>query len=98
MCEVAGVRAADIGTAHWTLTCHQQTTPGPGGLIDNHTKGTTARPIPVIEPLRPLIAGQLRATRGDPGARPYRDPRRGRISTAVLRDATRWDDVASATA
>ncbi|MDH6130579.1 tyrosine-type recombinase/integrase [Kitasatospora sp. GP82] len=68
-------------------------TPGPGGLADKHTKGHKARFIPIIEPLRPLIARRLQATRGDPDARLYTGPRGGRIATAVLRDATHWDEV-----
>jgi integrase len=91
--EVSGVRARDIDTATWILTCRRQTTPAPGGLVDKHTKGGTARFIPIIEPLRPLITRRLQATRGDPNARLYTGPRGGRISTAVLRDATHWNDV-----
>ncbi|MEV7187829.1 tyrosine-type recombinase/integrase [Kitasatospora sp. NPDC093102] len=43
--------------------------------------------------MRPLIIRRLQAARGDPDARLYTGPRGGRISTAVLRDATHWDDV-----
>ncbi|WP_329579403.1 tyrosine-type recombinase/integrase [Kitasatospora sp. NBC_01250] len=91
--EVSGARARDIDTANWLLTCRHQTTPAPGGLMDKHTKGGVARYIPIIEPLRPQIIRRLRATRGDPDARLYTGPRGGRISTAVLRDATHWGDV-----
>ncbi|MFI9331200.1 tyrosine-type recombinase/integrase [Kitasatospora sp. NPDC052868] len=93
--EVSGVRARDVDTDKWLLTCRRQTTPAPGGLVDKHTKGRIARFIPIIEPLRPLIARRLQATRGDPDARLYTGPRGGRISTAVLRDATHWDEVIS---
>ncbi|MFF3109336.1 tyrosine-type recombinase/integrase [Kitasatospora sp. NPDC057904] len=91
--EVSGVRARDVDTDKWLLTCRRQTIPAPGGLVDKHTKGRLARLIPIIEPLRPLIIRRLQATRGDPDARLYTGPRGGRISTAVLRDATHWDDV-----
>ncbi|WP_230210276.1 site-specific integrase [Streptomyces kaniharaensis] len=91
--EVSGVRARDIDTTNWLLTCRRQTTPAPGGLVDKHTKGKEARFIPIIEPLRPQIIRRLQAARGDPDARLYTGPRGGRISTAVLRDATQWDDV-----
>ncbi|MFD4533729.1 tyrosine-type recombinase/integrase [Kitasatospora sp. NPDC058397] len=91
--EVSGVRARDIDTSKWILTCRRQTTPAPGGLVDKHTKGGGARLIPIIEPLRLQIARRLRTTRGDPDARLYTGPRGGRISTAVLRDATHWDNV-----
>lgn len=91
--EVSGVLARDINVRTWLLTCRRQTTPAPGGLVDKHTKGKAARYIPIIEPLRPLIIRRLEATRGNPNARLYTGPRGGRISTAVLRDATHWDDV-----
>ncbi|MEV7020618.1 tyrosine-type recombinase/integrase [Kitasatospora sp. NPDC093558] len=91
--EVSGVRACDIDTRNWLLTCRRQTTPAPGGLVDKHTKGKIARFIPIIEPLRPLITRRLEATHGNPDARLYTGPRGGRISTAVLRDATHWNDV-----
>ncbi|MFE9425814.1 tyrosine recombinase XerC [Kitasatospora sp. NPDC006697] len=87
------MRARDVNAANWILTCRRQTTPAPGGLVDKHTKGGTARFIPIIEPLRPLITRRLQAARGDPDARLYTGPRGGRISTAVLRDATHWNDV-----
>ncbi|MFJ8476473.1 tyrosine-type recombinase/integrase [Kitasatospora sp. NPDC094011] len=93
--EVSGVRARDVDTDKWLLTCRRQTTPAPGGLVDKHTKGRIARFIPIIEPLRPLVARRLQATHGDPDARLYTGPRGGRISTAVLRDATHWDEVTS---
>ncbi|OKI03012.1 integrase [Streptomyces sp. CB02056] len=91
--EVSGIRARDVNTDKWLLICRRQTTPAPGGLVDKHTKGRITRFIPIIEPLRPLIARRLQATCGDPDARLYTGPRGGRISTAVLRDATHWDDV-----
>ncbi|MFI9323522.1 tyrosine-type recombinase/integrase [Kitasatospora aureofaciens] len=93
MGEVSGVRARDIDTDKWLLICHRQTTPTPGGLVDKHTKGRVARLIPIIEPLRPLIIRRLQATRGEPDARLYTGPRGGRISTAVLRDATHWNGI-----
>ncbi|MFJ1596121.1 tyrosine-type recombinase/integrase [Streptomyces sp. NPDC088261] len=42
---------------------------------------------------RPLIAERILAAGPDPHARLFTGPRGGRISTAVLRDATHWDDV-----
>ncbi|MFG2698006.1 tyrosine-type recombinase/integrase [Kitasatospora sp. NPDC048407] len=91
--EVSGVRVEDIDTEQWILTCRHQTTPAPGGLVDKAPKGGHTRHIPVIEPLRPQILRRLHATRGDPDARLYTGPRGGRITTAVLRDATHWDEV-----
>ncbi len=91
--EVSGVRGADIDRAAWTWTVRRQTTPGPGGLIDKGTKGKRARTVPLIEEVRPLVARRLDAIGQDPSARLFTGPRGGRISTAVLRDATHWDEV-----
>lgn len=90
--EVSGVRAGDIDRATWTWTVRRQTTPGPGGLIDKGTKGKRARRVPIIEEVRPMVTARLDAA-GGPDARLFTGPRGGRISTAVLRDATHWDEV-----
>lgn len=90
--EVSGVRAGDIDRQTWTWTVRRQTTPGPGGLIDKGTKGKRARKVPIIEEVRPMVTARLDAA-GGPDARLFTGPRGGRISTAVLRDATHWDEV-----
>ncbi|MGI5341035.1 tyrosine-type recombinase/integrase [Streptomyces sp. CA-181903] len=43
--------------------------------------------------MRPLVAQRLLAVGHDPDARLFTGPRGGRITTAVLRDATHWDEV-----
>jgi len=91
--EVSAARTSDIDTHQWIWTIRRQTTPAPGGLTDKHTKGRRARQVPIIPLLRPLVARHLRAARGDPYARLFTGPRGGRITTAVLRDATHWNDV-----
>jgi integrase len=91
--EVSGVRCADIDRDAWTWTVRRQTTPGPGGLIDKGTKGKRARTVPLIEEVRPLVERRLDAVGHDPAARVFTGPRGGRITTAVLRDATHWDEV-----
>ena len=48
--------------------------------------------MPIIEEARDLVARRLDAV-AEPDARLFTGPRGGRISTAVLRDATHWDDV-----
>jgi integrase len=88
--EVSGVRAADIDPATWMWTVRQQTTPGPGGLIDKGAK--RARTVPLIEDIRPTVTARLASTPG-PEVRLFTAPKGGRISTTVLRDATHWDDV-----
>ena len=65
----------------------------PGGLIDKGTKGKRARVVPLIEEVRPLVQKRLDVVGHNPKARIFTGPRGGRISTAVLRDATHWDEV-----
>jgi integrase len=90
---VSGVRVSDIDTRTWIWTVRRRTTPAPGGLTDKNTKGKRAPQVPLIEEIRPLIAERILAAGPDPHARLFTGPRGGRISTAVLRDATHWDDV-----
>ncbi|MGK5534301.1 tyrosine-type recombinase/integrase [Streptomyces sp. URMC 129] len=91
--EVSGVRAKDIDRDAWIWDLCRQTTPGPGGLIDKGTKGKRRRTVPIIPEIRPLVASRLDAVGRDPMARLFTGPRGGRITTAVLRDATHWDEV-----
>jgi integrase len=90
--EVSGVRKGDIDRETWLWTVRRQTTTGPGGLIDKGTKGKRAREVPIIEELRPMVAAKLDAA-STVDSRLFVGPRGGRISTAVLRDATHWDEV-----
>ncbi|MEU1819900.1 site-specific integrase [Streptomyces roseifaciens] len=91
--EVSGVRAQDIDRRTWTWECCRQTTPGPGGLIDKGTKGKRRRAVPLIPEIRPMVSARLDAVGHDPMARIFTGPRGGRITTAILRDATHWDEV-----
>jgi integrase len=91
--ETSGVRRADINTKTWTWNVRRQTTPSPGGLADKGTKGKRARLVPIISEIRPLVQRRLDSISDDPMARLFTGPRGGRISTAVLRDATHWDAV-----
>lgn len=91
--ETSGIRRADIDPAKWIWRVRRQTTPGPGGLIDKGTKGRRARLVPIIAEIRPLVARRLDVISDDPMARLFTGPRGGRITTAVLRDATHWDEV-----
>jgi integrase len=91
--EVSGVRRADVDSDAWTWTVRRQTTPGPGGLIDKGTKGKRARIVPLIQEVRPLVEARMESIGPDLMARLFTGPRGGRISTAVLRDATHWDEV-----
>lgn len=94
--EVSGCRVGDIDTNTWHWTVRRQTTPSPGGLADKGTKGKRARTVPLIEEVRPLVQRRIEASRHRPDARLFTGPRGGRITTAVLRDATHWDEVVTA--
>ena len=94
--EVSGVRAGDIDREAWIWTVRRQTTPGPGGLIDKGTKGKRARKVPIIGEARGLVGRRLDVLGDDEDTRLFTGPRGGRISTAVLRDATHWDEVVMA--
>ena len=60
---------------------------------DNGTKGKRVRKVPIVEDIRPTVAQRILSAGPDPDARLFTGPRGGRISTAVPRDATHWDDV-----
>lgn len=95
--EVAGMRLCDVARDgdEMVWTVRRQSTPGPGGLLDKGTKGKRIRRIPLIPPAREVLARRI-ATLGDeaePLARVFTGPRGGRITTAILRDATHWDEV-----
>ncbi|OEU99262.1 integrase [Streptomyces qinglanensis] len=91
--EVSGVRVKDIDPRTWTWNLCRQTTTGPGGLVDKGTKGKRRRRVPLIAEIRELVERRLTVVGHDPMARLFTGPRGGRISTAVLRDATHWDEV-----
>jgi integrase len=90
--EVSGIRAGDVDRVAWMWTVRRQTTTAPGGLVDKGTKGKRARVVPLIEEVQALVGRRLDAAE-HPDTRLFTGPRGGRISTAVLRDATHWDDV-----
>ncbi|WP_443071969.1 tyrosine-type recombinase/integrase [Streptomyces sp. NBC_01477] len=81
-----------MDTRNWIWILRRQTTPSPGGLADKNTKGKTARRVPLIQEVRPMVAQHVLAAGGRPDARLFTGPRGGRITTAVLHDATHWDD------
>jgi integrase len=94
--ETSGVRRGDIDTTTWTWNVCRQTTPSPGGVADKGTKGKRARVVPIIPVIRPLVERRLDSTSDEPMARLFTGPRGGRVTTAVLRDATHWDEVVTA--
>jgi integrase len=92
--EVSGCRVGDLNIDTWTWTVRRQTTTAPGGLVDKGTKGKRARVVPLIKDIRPRILQLIdNADASNTDARLFTGPRGGRITTAVLRDATHWDEV-----
>ena len=91
--EVSGCRIKDIDTKEWAWTVRRQTTTSLHGLVDKGTKGKRARVVPLVVEIRELVQRRIAKTDGSPDARLFTGPRGGRISTAVLRDATHWDEV-----
>ncbi|GAA3044430.1 site-specific integrase [Actinokineospora globicatena] len=91
--EASGCRVKDIDTTSWIWNVRRQTTPGPGGLADKGTKSKRARDVPIIVEIRDMIERRMAEVDRDPEARLFTGPRGGRITTAVLRDATHWDEV-----
>ena len=61
--------------------------------MDKGTKGKRARTVPLIEEIRELVQRRIAMTDGTLDARLFTGTRGGRITTAVIRDATHWDDV-----
>ncbi|MGW4062405.1 tyrosine-type recombinase/integrase [Amycolatopsis sp. NPDC004747] len=49
--------------------------------------------MPLIEDIRELVKRRIALADNDPDGRLFKGPRGGRITTAVLRDATAWDQV-----
>lgn len=89
--EVSGLRVGDVDLDRGLLQVSRQTYPGRGGLVTKQTKGRRRRIVPVIDPLMPTLA-RLTVGRG-PEERLVTGPRGGVITTATLRDATRWDQL-----
>jgi hypothetical protein len=52
--------------------------------------------VPIIPEVRDIVLERIESARGRPDARLFVGPRGGRITTAVLRDATHWDEVLTA--
>jgi hypothetical protein len=61
--------------------------------VDKGTKGKRARTVHLIPEIHELTLRQIASTDGGPDARLFTGPRGGRITTAVPRDATSWDEV-----
>ena len=87
--EISGLRVGDIDWRHRIVTIERQIFPGYGGLVTKQTKGRQARQVPILKPLEPVLR-RLTAHRA-PDEPLIRGPRGGTLTTATVRDATRWD-------
>lgn len=93
--EISGMRLGDLDLQEWEWTIRRQTTPSPGGVADKQTKSKRVRVVPLIKSVRPIIQRRIAAVGPDaaPDTRIFVGPRGGRITTAILRDATHWDKI-----
>ena len=89
--EVAGLQVGDVDWDTNIVTIRRQTYPGSGGLVTNPTKRRDARPVPILRALTPVLE-RLTADR-EPEERLLKGPRGGVLTTASVRDATRWDEL-----
>ncbi|MBL3686159.1 site-specific integrase [Leucobacter zeae] len=89
--EVAGLQVGDVDWDQRIVTIRRQTFPGSGGLVTKQTKGREIRHVPILQPLEPVLR-RLTAGRA-PDERLLTGPRGGVLTTATVRDATKWDAV-----
>lgn len=89
--EIAGLHVGDVNWDTNIVTIERQTYPGSGGLVTKQTKGRAARPVPILNALKAVLE-RLTADR-EPDERLLRGPRGGVLTTASVRDATKWDEL-----
>lgn len=87
--EVAGLQVGDVDWDQRIVTIRRQTFPGSGGLVTKQTKGREIRHVPILQHLAPVLK-RLTAGR-EPEERLLTGPRGGVLTTATVRDATKWD-------
>lgn len=92
--EVSGLTVGDVDLVAGLIYVRRQTYPGRGGLVTKATKGRRSRVVPIIEPLRPTLERLVRGRADD--QRLVLGPRGGVVTTATMRDATKWDDLVTA--
>ena len=91
--EVAGLQVGDVDWGQRIVTIRRQTFPGSGGLVTKQTKGREIRHVPILQHLTPVLE-RLTADRS-PDERLLTGPRGGVLTTATVRDATKWDTLVS---
>ena len=89
--EVAGLELGDIDWKNRIVTIERQVYPGKGGLVTKQTKGRRERYVPILDPLEPIL---IRLSAGKKPDEPLlRGPRGGVLTTATVRDATKWEEL-----
>ncbi|MFT3860914.1 tyrosine-type recombinase/integrase [Micropruina sp.] len=89
--EVAGLWVEDIDWDTKIATVRKQIYPSSKGLVVKQTKGREERPIPILQPLVPILK---RLTEGkEPTDRVLQGLRGGVLTTANVRRATEWETV-----
>ncbi|WP_171906891.1 tyrosine-type recombinase/integrase [Jiangella alba] len=89
--EASGLEARYVDWSNGIIRVEWQLYPGRGGLVRKRTKGRRRRKVPIIEPLVPTLERLMADRKSDD--RLLYGPRGGVITTATLRDATRWDEL-----
>lgn len=89
--EVAGLRVGDVDWENHIVWIRRQHYPGKGGLVVKQTKGRRHRPVPMLDALEPVLERLTTDKKDDDPL--LRGPRGGVLTTAAVRDATRWDDL-----
>lgn len=89
--EISGLQVGDINWDQRIVTIRRQTYPGAGGLVTKQTKGRDIRHVPILQALTPVLE-RLTAGR-EPEDRLLTGPRGGVLTTASVRDATKWDQL-----
>ncbi|SJN07940.1 Phage-related integrase [Leucobacter sp. 7(1)] len=89
--EISGLQVGDIDWEQRIVTIRRQTYPGAGGLVTKQTKGRDIRHVPILQALTPVLE-RLTDDR-EPEDRLLTGPRGGVLTTASVRDATKWDQL-----
>lgn len=73
------------------VTIRRQTYPGAGGLVTKQTKGRDICHVPILQALKPVLERLTHERELD--ERLLTGPRGGVLTTASVRDATKWDQL-----
>ena len=85
--------SASINREEWTWDVCRADHPRTRRTDRQKHQGKRRRTVPITEPIRPMVARHHDRLRHNATARLFTDPRGGRVTTAILRDATHWDEL-----